>query len=113
MKREEVHTGLLVRLVSAWLDVPRGTCATVDTVGTLSGTWLFTVRWHHLKPVPHKRHRSDRSLNLWEQDLDKFEVVTCDEAKATAPEDKPTFITRQDNHRVQLSLPFDENETHQ
>jgi hypothetical protein len=113
MKREEVHKGLLVRLASAWLDVPPGTCATVDTVGTLSGTWLFTVRWHHLKPVPHKRHRSDRSLNLWEQDLDKFEVVICDEAKATAAEEKPPFITRQGSHRQQLSLPFEEDELHQ
>ena len=109
MRREEIHKGLVVRLVSAWLEVPPGTLATVDTVGTLSGAWLFTVRWHHLKPVPHKRHRSDRSLNLWEQDLDKFEIVTCDEVHPTTPEENRPFIPRQGNHREQLTLLYDEN----
>jgi hypothetical protein len=106
MKREDVHPGLLVRLVSPWLDVPPGTLATVDTVGALCGTWLFTVRWHNLKPLRQRRHRSDRSLNLWEEDLRKFEVVVQEEKGApfATKEQPPPPANIQ--RREQLTLPF-------
>jgi len=43
---EDIKQGLPVRLLPDWLDIPKGTFATVETVGTLfDGTWWFTVRW--------------------------------------------------------------------
>jgi hypothetical protein len=66
MQREEVHTGLLVRLLSAYSNVPAGT---------------FTVRWHPYKPIPAKfpREVMEYSLNLWESDLALFEVLTIED----------------------------------
>lgn len=107
MMREAVHIGLSVRLVSHCLDVPPGTEATVDTVSTLwDGTWCFTVRWQSLKPLPGRKHRSDRSLNLWESDLDKFEAVTQEKGDTSLPaQGQPTSLVRP-HRKEQLTLPF-------
>ena len=49
--REHIHKGLHVSVLSNWIDLPAGTLATVETVGSLSdGTFSFTVRWLGLKP---------------------------------------------------------------
>jgi hypothetical protein len=42
IQRENVRKGLLVRLLKDYLDVPAGTKATVDDIGTLSSDWWFT-----------------------------------------------------------------------
>lgn len=78
IQRENVSNGLLVRLLLDWLDVPKGTFATVETVGTLfDGTWWFTVRWHSYTPLPRqyspkagkpRKQYDSHSLNLWEKD---------------------------------------------
>lgn len=106
MKREAVHIGLSIQLVSQFLDVPPGTRATVDTVSTMwDGTWCFTVRWQGLKPQPGRRHRSDHSLNLWESDLDKFEIVTETDDGLSVTE-KPPTLPSTGPPREQLTLPF-------
>lgn len=46
MQRDEMHKGLLVRLLSEYSNVPTGTWATVDSTGIMrDGVWWFTVRW--------------------------------------------------------------------
>lgn len=91
MRREDVLKGVAVRLAANYMDVPRGTLATVETVGMLVlNTWGFTVRWRDLKPPPQRKHRYPCSLNLWESDLELFEVVT-DEERAAASVQKPSL----------------------
>jgi hypothetical protein len=81
MRRDQVHTGLLVKLLTDYSNVPAGTLATVDSTGTIKdeGTWWFTVRWRHYRPIPNKFPRgvTEYSLNLWETDLELFEVVSA------------------------------------
>jgi hypothetical protein len=82
MRREDVQTGLLVRVVANYSNVPAGTCATVDSIGTMGdGAWFFTVRWHNYKPIQSKCPKgvTDYSLNLWEADLALFGVVSEEE----------------------------------
>lgn len=77
--REEIVVGLYIRTCSRSFGVPAGTLAQVDCVGTTwKGDFVFTVRWLNLKPGTQVRPISDRSLNLWEQDLIQFEAV-CEE----------------------------------
>lgn len=79
--REHIHKGLHVRVLSNWIDLPAGTLATVETVGSLSdGTFYFTVRWLGLKPGTRRQPVCDTSLNFWEDDLKLFEVVSDLEA---------------------------------
>jgi hypothetical protein len=85
MQREEVHMGLLVRLLSEYSNVPSGTWATVDsTAATNDDSWWFRVRWHNYRPVPDRFPRVvvEYSLNLWETDLALFEVVSAGEQEA-------------------------------
>jgi hypothetical protein len=87
MIRQDVHIGLHVRLLSNWINLPAGSLATLDTVGSLSdGTFYFTVRWLGLMPGTRSKAMSDTSLNFWEDDLNLFEIVTdLDAAIASAP----------------------------
>jgi len=83
MQRDEVHKGLLVRLLSEYSNVPTGTWATVDSTGTMKdGAWWFTVQWHNYRPIPKRfpRDVTECSINLWESDLALFEVVSAEEA---------------------------------
>lgn len=51
IQREHVRKGLLVRLLSDYLDCPAGTRATVEEVSTLSGEWWFSVQFDPYKPM--------------------------------------------------------------
>jgi hypothetical protein len=85
MLRDEVHKGLFVRLVTDYSNVPAGTWATVDSTGTMrDGAWWFTVRWHDYTPIPERFPHivTEYSLNLWESDLEQFEVVAAEERQA-------------------------------
>jgi hypothetical protein len=76
-----------VKLLTDYSSVPAGTLATVDSTGTMrDGTWWFTVRWHHYRPIPQRFPRTvaEYSLNLWEPDLAMFEVVSADEQHAAS-----------------------------
>jgi hypothetical protein len=65
------------------LGVPAKTMAMVDTVGCFrTGAFVFTVRWLNLQPRTQIRPVSDRSLNLWEEDLVHFEAVKKEEDTA-------------------------------
>lgn len=112
MTREDIHEGLFLRLVKDWLYVRQGTYARVDGVGTLpNGAWCFTVRWLGLKPRNRQRHVSDRSLNLWEDDLRLFVIASAKEAATVSvPTTRhkstlPSFIQR---NTAQLALPFED-----
>lgn len=85
MQRDEMHKGLLVRLLSEYSNVPTGTWATVDSTGIMrDGVWWFTVRWHLYRPIPTRFPQgvTDYSLNLSEPDLALFEVVSSEEEQA-------------------------------
>jgi hypothetical protein len=84
MQREEVHTGLLVKLLTDYSNVPAGTFAAVDSTGT-DRSWWFTVRWRHYRPIPERFPHAvfEYSLNLWEPDLALFEVVSDEERKTS------------------------------
>jgi hypothetical protein len=80
MMREDVRIGAFVRLLSDLIGVPQGTIAKVDSVGTgPTGQWCFTVRYLTRPIGTSRRPISDRSLNLWESDLARFELVTEDQ----------------------------------
>ena len=52
MQRDEVHKGVLVRLVADYSNVPTGTWATVDSTGIMrDDVWWFTVKWHPYQPI--------------------------------------------------------------
>ena len=119
IQRENARKGLLVRLLTDWLDVPKGTLATVETVGTLfDGTWWFTVRWHNYTPVPRqyrakaeipRKQYDSHSLNLWEKDLERFELATEEEGIAvpSPPRLQPKALRPVDPWKLaQLKLPF-------
>jgi hypothetical protein len=114
MKREDVRVGLHVRLVSTYLDVPRGTLATVETAGMFRyETWCFTVRWHHLTLSRQRKYHYPCSLNLWEKDLVLFEVATAEECAAAAslmprPAKKWANALRPLPPSDQLKLPFED-----
>ena len=119
MKQSVVHKGLHVRLLSNWIDLPAGTLATVETVGSLSGgTFYFTVRWLGLEPGTRRKVVCDTSLNFWEDDLELFEIVEdLDAAIASSPASvywrwwegtkKKAKLERPAS--PQMQLPFSEN----
>ena len=82
MNPEDAYRGAFVRLLYDYLKVPAGTLATVETTRiTTIGDFYFTVRWLTLKPGTQARPISDRSLNLFFSDLEKFECVPKEEAE--------------------------------
>ena len=99
MDREDVHAGAFVRLLFDYLKIPAGTIATVDTVSTVGSAkeFCFTVRWLNLPRGTRSRPISDRSLNLWLTDLDKFECVSKEEAEGI-------LATRQPHRKKRLPL---------
>jgi hypothetical protein len=82
MQREDVRQGIYVRLLSDYLRIPAGTLDTIETVANIGrGDFYFTVRWLNPPPGTRSRPVSDRSLNLWLSDLEKFECVSRKEAE--------------------------------
>jgi hypothetical protein len=82
MERERIHKGLVAKLLTDYSNVPAGTWATVNSAGIMrDGTWWFSVRWHHYKPIPNRfpREVSEYSIKLWEPDLALFEAVSAEE----------------------------------
>jgi hypothetical protein len=62
--------------------MPAGTLGTVETVANIGrGDFYFTVRWLNPPRGTRSRPVSDRSLNLWLSDLEKFECVSSEEAE--------------------------------
>jgi hypothetical protein len=57
MRREDVHQGVCVRLLSDYLRIPAGTLATVDTVGVTSRGAHFSFTVHWLNPPKGTRSR--------------------------------------------------------
>jgi hypothetical protein len=122
VQRDDITEGRLLRLLTDCLDVPAGTLATVETAGTVNRVWRFTVRWHtHTaiatrswsKHVAGKECSSQRSLNLWESNLEMFELATEESARAAAASTKrrrrvPKVYREVDPAKLaQLRLPFD------
>jgi len=112
MLRNQVHNGLLIRLLRDYSNVPAGTPATVNAVGTMiDGSWWFTVRWHTYKPIPNKfpRDAIEYSLNLWEPDLTLFEVITSGNEQG-ARKSRQHYPESSKPRLEQLSLPFGDYE---
>src|SRR5687768_13394674 len=83
MRKEEIIEGRYLRTLSDFFAVPAGTLAKVDSVGTTwEGEFAFTVRWLNVNTGTQVRPISDRSLNLWEEDVSYFEAVTREEVAA-------------------------------
>jgi hypothetical protein len=83
LRKEEIMAGAYLRTLSDSLAVPAGTLAKVDSVGiSCKGEFVFTVRWQQLNPGTQIRPLSDRSLNLWEEALSRFEAVSHEEIRA-------------------------------
>ena len=103
MRREELHKGRRVKLLTDYSNVPAGTWATVDSTGSMKdGAWRFTVRWHHYRPIEIRfpQDVAAYSINLWESDLALFEVVSDDEVR---PADKTTQETHPSRNIAPLS----------
>jgi len=78
MNKSDIHVGAYLRVITDRWDAPAGTVARVESVGhagVLQG-WCFTVEWLN-RPYHYDygRHRHT-SLNLFEEDLQDFEVHT-------------------------------------
>src|SRR5687768_3491564 len=85
VRREDIVKGAYLRTRSNALSIPSGRLARVETVGkTWQGEFVFTVRWLNWKTGSQVRPISDRSLNLWEQDLEHFEAVSNEEGGRAA-----------------------------
>lgn len=77
VRKVEIIESRYLRTLSDSFAVPAGTLAKVDTVGTTwQGEFVFTVRWLNVNTGTQVRPISDRSLNLWEEDLAHFEAVS-------------------------------------
>ena len=75
MNKSDVQVGACVRVITDRWDAPAGTVARVESVGhagVLQG-WCFTVEWLNRSDQYGRRHTS---LNLFEEDLQDFEVHT-------------------------------------
>ena len=126
MRHEEACLGMIVRLLSDWHGIPKGTVGSIDTVETgVDGSWCFTIFWElHCplrSPMPGRTlaHTGLQSgslgLRLWEEDLPRFEVIS-QEQKAVAilhiarPADtSPTILCLFSSQDVdQITLPFTE-----
>jgi hypothetical protein len=91
MQREDIRQGTYVRLLTDYLRMPAGTLGTIETVGnTGRGDFYFTVRCLGLRSGTRSRHVSDRSLNLFLSDLEKFECVTKQDAEKILAACRPT-----------------------
>jgi hypothetical protein len=67
MQRNQVHNGLLVKMVTDYSNVPAGTWATVESTGTMQdGTWWFAVRCRPYTPIAQKipGQMTEYSINL-------------------------------------------------
>ena len=83
VRKEEIIEGGYLRTLCDFFDVPAGTLAKVDSVGTSwQGEFAFTVRWLNVNTGTKVRPISDRSLNLWEEDLAHFEAMPREEVAA-------------------------------
>ena len=83
LRKEEIMAGGYLRTLSDCFAVPGGTLAKIDSVGiSWNGEFTFTVRWQQLNPGTQLQPISDRSLNLWEEDLAYFEAVSHEEVRA-------------------------------
>jgi hypothetical protein len=88
--KEDIRQGIYVRLLSAYVRLPAGILATVDRVGKLkNGDFFFTVRWLNPPAGTRSCPVSDRSLNLWVSDLEKFESVSKEETENILTADLP------------------------
>jgi hypothetical protein len=91
LSRQDIVKGRYLRALSASCGVPAGTLAEVDTVGTTwQGEFVFTVRWLNSKTGTQARPVTDRSLNLWEQDLVDFEAVQEEDIPSRATVSPPS-----------------------
>ena len=108
MQREHVHTGLLLKMLIDYSNIPAGTWATVNSTGIMNDkAWWFRVRWNHYRPIPCQfpREVMEYSLNLWESDLALFEVVTAEDEQAVR-RSRPNSDRFSRPLLHQLSLPF-------
>ena len=74
MNKSDVQVGARVRVITDRWDAPAGTVARVESVrraGVLPG--CFTVKWLNRSDQYGRRHTS---LNLFDEDLQDFEVHT-------------------------------------
>jgi hypothetical protein len=104
VRREDIVKGAYLRTLSDALSIPSGRFATVETVGkTWQGEFVFAVRWLNWKTGTQARPISDRSLNLWEQDLTHFEAVQeqdiSSQATVPLPSLQPKLALQADGHR--------------
>ena len=104
VRREDIVKGAYLRTLSNALSIPSGRLARVETVGkTWQGEFVFTVRLLNWKTGSQARPISDRSLNLWEQDLTHFEAVQEQDifSRATVPPPsrQPKLALQADGHR--------------
>ena len=103
MTRDQVQVGQRVQVVASRWDVPIGTLARIDTVGSTADRWCFTVEWlTRASPL-----RRSYSLNLFEEDLACFQVF---EGPVPAPTSferprRASAAARKDRP-PQLLLPF-------
>jgi len=89
MQRNEIHSGVFLRLRTVLGSVPAGTIAEVDSTGQINGQWYFTVRWnthyrllHRFGQVEQEKkpvHADTPSLQLKEETLECFEVSSVEE----------------------------------
>ena len=128
MRHEQASLGMIVRLLSDWHGIPKGTVGSIDTLEMgVDGSWCFTIFWEVHRPLRSTMPGRTRTrtglrcgslgLRLWEEDLPRFEVIS-QEQKAVAgmhvapPTDEcPTILSlfgHQDTD--QLTLPFTDRE---
>jgi hypothetical protein len=115
---------MLVRLLSDWHGIPKGTVGSIDTMETgADGSWCFTIYWELHRPLSSMMPGRTRTraglqsgslgLRLWEEDLPRFEVISQEQKAVAAlniapPADaNPTTLSLFSPETVeQLTLPF-------
>ena len=108
---DQIVVGMLLRVIPKRWDAPAGTVVRVDSVGQagVSQGWCFTVEWLN-RPDQYGRHRHT-SLNLFEEDLQDFEVHTgaIVQPPGRIPKRRRAMIPQ--STAEQLCLPYGHDDT--
>lgn len=105
MKREEVRTGQVLRVVAEGLGTPLGALATIDSIDTTpNNTFCINLTYHEKRPS--KRGYLYRSC-LWEADFGLVEIVEAQSGSSNHGSAAKRRMEKATIKRRQMTLPFE------
>lgn len=95
LTRSDIAKNAYLRLITAHLGYPVGAIGIAHTVGRdWAGQWFFQMRWLNRSPGKRNRPVSEWSLNLREEDLEDFELISSGTAQELLKQPRTPGNTR-------------------